>query len=85
MSKNETTFYEDLKKVYTDAEQNISSAGSEIADTKNRTFDNISFGMSLIFIVSMGTMLIFGPPIFASLQSWSRRIQSNGLSIKGGF
>lgn len=82
---NETTFYQDIKKVYKDTENNISTLGEEIYDAKNKTFDNLSFGMTLLFITSMGTMLIFGPPIFESLRSFSKRIQNNGLQIKGGL
>lgn len=82
---NDTTFYQDIKKVYKDSEENISQVGREIADAKNQVFDNISFGMTLIFIGGFGTMLIFGPPIFQSLRSFANRLQSNGLAIKGGF
>lgn len=85
MTSNETTFYQDIKKVYTDAEENVSQFGREFADAKNQAFNNVSFGITLIFLVSFGTMLIFGPPIFASLQSFANRVKTNGLNIKGGF
>lgn len=85
MVSNETTFYQDIKKVYTDAENNVSQIGREFADGKNQAFDNVSFGITLIYIFSFGLILVFGPSLFASIQSFSNRVAKSGLNIKAGI
>lgn len=81
-NKNEDiTISEKIDKVYSDFEENISEVGREIADAKNQGFDSINFGMTLVFIVVGGGLIVFGPEVFGAVDNFFKRVGQNGLNV----
>lgn len=71
--------------LYKDTKENIVEVRDFVKDTKNQTFENVSFGMTLVFIAAFGTMIVYGYNVFSSVQSVAQRIGSNGMNIRVGI
>lgn len=72
-------------QLYQDFKEASSNAGEFVKDTKNQTFENLSFGITLFYIGFFGVTLIYGYNVFESVLSLSKRVGTNGLTIKAGI
>lgn len=76
-----TAIGDGVNKVYVDFEQNLSTVGDEIADTKNQAIDTIQYGGTLVFILLGGGVLLYGPQILSAFDALYERVKANGVSF----
>lgn len=68
-------------RVYEDTDKNIKLTGEFVGDVKNRSFDNLGFGITLAFIFGGTIVLLYGPVIFEGFKALSDRIAKYGVQI----
>lgn len=75
------TVHDDIMLVYRDAEQNVSSIGGEIANTKDQLITTFQFAVVLFFIIFGGSIILYGPEMIAPFQAVYERIMKYGVSF----